>query len=56
MPENHKQYVLYSPINSQEIFLSYLTYVLLHKSNKTIWMFYGNFADEGDNQWTSKRI
>ena len=23
--------------------------ILLYKSNKTIWMFYGKFADEGDN-------
>ena len=29
---------------------------LLYKSNKTIWMFYGKFSDEGDNPVNNPNI
>ena len=28
---------------------------LLYKSNETIWIFYGKFADNGDNPWTTPK-
>jgi len=41
-------YGFYQP-RKQMFYLYTLHNVLLHKTIKTIWMFYGQFAEEGDN-------
>ena len=48
-PPSGWQYISFTFVSGGHPELLDLKYYLLYKSNKTIWMFYGKFADEGDN-------